>query len=113
MKTKKLKPLTEEQLELKKRCESSLKAFIEYVDPKRCLGDIHGRAINWWCRDGAKSHQLLLLPRDHMKSYLVACRAIWRLTKDPALRILYISSTANLAIKQLKFIKDVLFIFRM
>lgn len=43
-----------------------------------------------------------------MKSALAAYRAAWELTKDPTLRILYISSTSNLATKQLKFIKDIL-----
>ena len=43
-----------------------------------------------------------------MKSALVAYRVAWELTKNPTLRILYISSTANLATKQLKFIKDIL-----
>jgi hypothetical protein len=43
-----------------------------------------------------------------MKSAIAAYYAVWRLTKDPTLKILYISSTANLAIKQLKFMKDIL-----
>lgn len=43
-----------------------------------------------------------------MKSALIAYRAAWELTKNPKLRILYISSTSNLATKQLKFIKDIL-----
>jgi phage terminase large subunit-like protein len=43
-----------------------------------------------------------------MKSALVAYRIAWELTKDPTLRILLISSTSNLATKQLKFIKDIL-----
>jgi len=43
-----------------------------------------------------------------MKSALIAYRVAWELTKNPTLRILYISSTRNLAIKQLKFIKDIL-----
>jgi phage terminase large subunit-like protein len=43
-----------------------------------------------------------------MKSALIAYRAVWELTKDPTIRILYISSTSNLATKQLKFIKDIL-----
>ncbi len=43
-----------------------------------------------------------------MKSALIAYRVVWELTKDPTLRILFISSTSNLAIKQLKFIKDIL-----
>jgi phage terminase large subunit-like protein len=63
--------------------------------------------INWWTRGDAKNHQLLLLPRDHMKSALIAYRVAWELTKDPTLRVLFISSTSNLATKQLKFIKDI------
>jgi phage terminase large subunit-like protein len=42
-----------------------------------------------------------------MKSALVAYRVAQALTKDPTLKVLYISSTANLAHKQLKFIKDI------
>jgi len=43
-----------------------------------------------------------------MKSALIAYRVAWELTKDPTLRVLFISSTSNLATKQLKFIKDIL-----
>jgi phage terminase large subunit-like protein len=43
-----------------------------------------------------------------MKSALIAYRCVWELTRDPTLRILYISSTSNLATKQLKFMKDIL-----
>lgn len=88
--------------------ESDLEEFIKLVHPKRVLGNIHREVISWWTSSNAKSHQLLLLPRDHMKSALIAYRCAWELIKDPTLRILYISSTSNLAIKQLKFIKDIL-----
>ena len=53
-------------------------------------------------------HQLTLLPRDHAKSTIIAYRAVWEIVKDPTIRILYISSTANLAEKQLGLIKQVL-----
>lgn len=88
--------------------ESDLEEFIKLVHPKRCLGNIHREVIRWWTRPDAQSHQLLLLPRDHMKSALVAYRVAWEITKDPSIRVLYISSTSNLATKQLKFIKDIL-----
>jgi hypothetical protein len=42
-----------------------------------------------------------------MKSALIAYRVAWEITKNPTIRVLYISSTANLATKQLKFIKDI------
>lgn len=94
-------------MERRKLAEASLESFINLVHPKRLLGNIHREVISWWTSGGAKPHQLLLLPRDHMKSALIAYRVAWELTKDPTLRVLYISSTSNLAIKQLKFIKDI------
>ena len=109
MPKKKLSPaLTKEQEEKRFLLENDLAAFIEYVHPRRVLGGIHREVINWWGRSDAKSHQLLLLPRDHGKSAMAAYRAAQDLTRDPTLRILYISSTSNLAVKQLKFIKDIL-----
>lgn len=93
---------------IKDRAEGSLEAFINLVHPQRVLGSIHREVIAWWTRQEAKSHQLLLLPRDHMKSGLLAYRLAHEITKDPTVRILLISSTALLATKQLKFIKDIL-----
>lgn len=43
-----------------------------------------------------------------MKSALIAYRAVQHLARNPDHRILYVSSTANLAEKQLKFMKDIL-----
>ncbi len=103
-----MKKLSPEREERRKLAESSLEEFIKLVHPKRCLGAIHKEILRWWTSSDASTHQLLLLPRDHMKSALIAYRVAWELTRDPTLRILYISSTSNLATKQLKFIKDIL-----
>jgi len=88
--------------------ENSLEEFIRLVHPGRVLGNIHREIIRWWERGEGKTHQMLLLPREHMKSTLIAYRIAQAITKDPTLRILLISSTSNLATKQLKFIKDIL-----
>lgn len=93
---------------IRQRAEADLEFFIKLVHPQRVLGGIHVEVIRWWTRQAARSHQLLLLPRDHQKSALVAYRVAWEITRNPIVRFLYISSTANLAIKQLKFIKDIL-----
>jgi len=85
-----------------------LVTFIKLVAPEQVLGQCHEDVCNWWTREDAKSHQLLLFPRDHGKSRLIAYRVAWELTKNPTLRILYISATANLAEKQLGFIKGIL-----
>jgi hypothetical protein len=99
---------TNEKDAIRQRAENDLSSFIKLVHPQRLLGLVHNDVISWWTRQDHKSHQLLLLPRDHMKSALVAYRAAWEITRDPTVRILYISSTANLATKQIKFIKDIL-----
>lgn len=105
---KKSEELSEERLEHKLKAESDLEYFIQLVHPLRMLGAVHRELIQWWTRSDASKYQLVLLPRDHMKSTLIAYRVAWELTRDPTLRVLYISSTSNLATKQLKFIKDIL-----
>lgn len=94
--------------QIRKAAENDLVSFIKLVAPEQVLGQCHEDVCDWWTRAGAKTHQLLLFPRDHGKSRLIAYRVAWELTKDPTLRILYISATANLAEKQLGFIKGIL-----
>ena len=72
--------------------EDDLVTFIKLVAPEQVLGQCHEDVCNWWITPDAKSHQLLLFPRDHGKSRLIAYRVAWELTKDPTLRILYISA---------------------
>lgn len=100
-------PLTKKD-QIRQLAESDLLSFIKLVHPNRVLGGVHEEVINWWTRQDAKTHQLLLLPRDHQKSALVAYRVAWWIVKHPWIRVLYISATSNLAEKQLKFIKDIL-----
>ena len=94
--------------ELKMRAEADLEFFIRLIAPNRVLGGIHSEIINWWNRSERKTHQLLLLPRDHGKSALLAYRVAWHLTKNPASTFLYVSATSTLAEKQLYFIKNIL-----
>jgi hypothetical protein len=100
--------LTERDQELRDAAEADFETFIRLNQPLRVLGSIHKRYIRFITREDKKSHLLVLLPRDHQKSAIAGLYAAWRLTKNPAIRILYISSTSNLATKQLKFIKDIL-----
>ena len=93
--------------EIREAAEASLLSFIKLIHPKTILGAVHEELISWWEREGAGTHQLCLLPRDHQKSRMIAYRVAWYLTRFPWMRVLYISSTANLAEKQLKFIKDI------
>ena len=94
--------------EIRLAAEADLEVFIRLVHPNRILGGVHRELINFWTKQDAKSHQLVLLPRDHQKSAMLAYRVAWSVVRNPSIRILYISATSNLAIKQLKFIKDIL-----
>lgn len=93
--------------DIREAAEQDLVTFIRLVAPQRVLGSVHEELCRWWNREDAKTHQLTLLPRDHGKSAMIAYRVAWELTKDPTLRILYISATSNLAQKQLSFIKSI------
>ena len=93
---------------IRENAEKSLEYFIHLVSGgQRVLGECHKELIQWWEREDAKDHQLVLYPRDHGKSAMVAYRVAWALTKDPTLRVLYISATSTLAQKQLGFIKQI------
>lgn len=93
---------------IKAAAEQDLETFIRLIHPKRVLGAVHQELLSWWTRDSAKRHQLTLLPRDHQKSAMIAYRVAWEITRNPSIRILYISSTANLAHRQVGFIKNIL-----
>lgn len=93
---------------IREAAEANLETFIRLVAPYQVLGGVHQELCEWWTRQDAKSHQLVLLPRDHGKSRMVAFRVAWEITRDPTKRVLYISATSNLAEKQLSFIKSII-----
>ena len=70
---------------IRQRAEDDLISFIKLVAPYQVLGPIHEEICRWWTRPDAKPNQLLLLPRDHQKSRLIAFRVAWTLTKDPTM----------------------------
>ncbi len=88
--------------------EGNFEYFIRLVFPKQVFGMVHQELCQWMTRSERKDHQLILMPRDHGKSRFAAFYALWELTRDPTIRILYISNTSNLAEKQLGFIKDIM-----
>lgn len=94
--------------QIREAAEADLETFIRLVSPKNVMGHCHIELCRWWTRQNRKSHQLTLLPRDHGKSRYIAYRVAWEITKRPWIRVLYISATADLAEKQLYFIKQIL-----
>lgn len=96
------------QDEIRIAAEADLETFIRLVAPYQVLGGVHQEWCSWTCSQEAGNHQITLLPRDHGKSRYIAFKVAWYIVKNPAIRILYISSTSGLAEKQLYFIKQIL-----
>lgn len=96
------------QAEIRAAAEADLEVFIALVAPYLELGEVHREVIRWWTSSQRKSDILLLLPRGHLKSKLMALKTAWELTKDPTDTILYVSATIALAEKQLHLIKRIL-----
>ncbi len=94
--------------EIRESAESDLETFIRLVAPHRVIGGIHSEWCRWTQGGSAGNHQLTLLPRDHGKSWFIAMKVAWAITRNPSTRVLYVSSTSNLAEKQLNTIQAVL-----
>ena len=94
--------------EIKKRAEEDLFFFAQLVNPSYLYGDIHREVYRWISRDDAKTDQLVLLPREHLKSHIIATWCAWWITKHPETTILYVSATEDLATQQLYAIKSIL-----
>ena len=84
------------QDEIRDAAEADLVTFVRLVAPHLCLGPIHIEALRWLANRDSGQHKLLLMPRDHLKSRMVAYYAAWRITQNPATTILYVSSTTTL-----------------
>lgn len=96
------------QDEIRAAAEADLEVFITLVAPHLVLGEAHKELIRWWTSSARKDNILVLLPRAHLKSKLMAYKTAWELTRDPTDTVLYVSATIALAEKQLHLIKLVL-----
>ena len=94
--------------EVRNLCESDLFSFLRWTQPNREYGDVHKELCEWLTREEASPDQLVLLPRAHMKSHIIAGWCAWWITKHPETTILYVSATASLAEAQLYAIKNIL-----
>lgn len=92
---------------IREAAESDLIVFIKLVAPYMHLGSIHEELASWATSSKHKKNKLILLPRGHLKSRMVAYLAAWWITKNPAETLLYVSSTSALAELQLHSIKGI------
>lgn len=93
--------------EIRTAAENDLLVFIRLVMPWLMLGQAHIDLINWWQSSARKDNVLVLLPRGHLKSKLIAAKTAWEITRNPTETVLYASATSALAEKQLLAIKRI------
>lgn len=101
--------------ELREAAENDLFLFARLVNPGYMYGSIHRELFNWMQEytlygqgDSLTANKLIMLPRAHLKSHMVATWCAWMITRHPEITILYVSATAELAITQLYDIKNIL-----
>lgn len=88
--------------------EQDLWEFAKYINPHYCYGDIHEEVFRWLQDSGPHNHQLLLMPRGHLKSHCIAVWCVWWITKDPCTSIIYLSAGEDLATVQIYAIKNMI-----
>lgn len=102
--------LTKKQIEIKELAEARFFKFVRLVAPHLNLGHVHEDVCNWiqMNTESGVLRQLVLLPRGHLKSTLIALYVAWRIVKRPWITILYASASGDLAEKQLDAITQIL-----
>jgi len=89
--------------------------FARLVNPGYLYGDVHKEVFSWmqdYTLFGLgkvnATNKLIMLPRAHLKSHMVATWATWIITRHPEVTILYVSATSGLAETQLYAIKNMM-----
>lgn len=111
----KISKMPEQALEIRERGKAELSYFARLVNPGYVYGEIHDSIFKWLEEyslfspdDTLTSNKLIMLPRAHLKSHMVATWAAWMITRHPEITILYVSATSGLAETQLYAIKNIL-----
>lgn len=88
--------------------ENSIVSFARYIRPTMLWGSLHEECFNWLVDDAPQDNKLLLLPRGHLKSQMIAVVAAWNITRDPTSTAVYLTSADDLATLQVDLIKWIL-----
>lgn len=101
--------------EVREGAKEDLFLFARLVNPAYMYGKVHEEIFRWMQDyslygqgECLTSNKLIMLPRAHLKSHMVATWCAWMITRHPEITILYVSATAELAITQLYAIKNIL-----
>lgn len=112
---RKVEKMPPEAKEMRERAKEDLFFFANLVNPGYMYGSIHREIFTWMQQytlfgrgDELTSNKLVMLPRAHLKSHMVATWCAWMITRHPEVTMLYVSATAELAITQLYAIKNII-----
>lgn len=112
---RKVERMPPEAREIREAAKEELYFFARLVNPGYMYGNIHKEFFRWMQDyslygqdDYATSNKLVMLPRAHLKSHMVATWCAWIITRHPEITILYVSATAELAETQLYAVKNML-----
>lgn len=101
--------------EVRERAFEDLYFFARLVNPGYMYGKVHEEIFLWMQSyslygqgEDQTSNKLIMLPRAHLKSHMVATWCAWVILRHPEVSILYLSATAELAITQLYAIKNII-----
>ena len=112
---KKLARMPQGAKEVREQALSDLYFFAKLVNPGHMYGEVHRDIFRWMQEytlfgtdDEMTSNKLIMLPRAHLKSHMVATWCSWIIARHPEVTILYVSATASLAETQLYAVKNIL-----
>lgn len=112
---RRLERMPEEAKQIRATAMEDLYFFARLVNPGYMYGDIHKELFKWLQEYSlygkateSSNNKLILLPRAHLKSHIVATAVAWLITRHPEVTILYVSATAELAETQLYAIQNIL-----
>lgn len=107
--------MPDKALEIRERAKKELFFFAQLVNPGYMYGSVHKEIFKWMEEyylfgqgEDLTSNKLIMLPRAHLKSHMVATWAAWIITRHPEVTMLYVSATAELAETQLFAIQNIL-----
>ena len=111
----KLKNMPKEAKEMRELAMVDLPTFAQLVNKGYMYGQIHMDIFKWMQEyalygkgKDLTANKLIMLPRAHLKSHMVATWCAWMITRHPEITILYVSATAELAETQLFAVQNIL-----
>jgi len=112
---KRVEKMPPQAKEVRELALEDLFTFARLVNPGYMYGSVHEEIFRWMQGyslfgqgEDLTSNKLIMLPRAHLKSHMVATWAAWIITRHPEVTILYVSATAELAETQLYAIQNIL-----